>query len=155
MAEKRRPVAFWFFAVFLILSVILILIGQTMSVFCYDVTVRLGLQESVEQVSDFGVQVNRAFGAADTLIYLPLLISSLIGLWIKKRWALITTSAVVGVSAYWSSTILFMFLFLPGTLGYSYIPGLDIWLFLWVYFLFGVVGFFYLLLRGETFMKTI
>ena len=126
MTRKDRSVAFWVFIVFLALSIALMLLGQTMSVFNYDLTVRLGLQESSGQVGEFGVQVNRAFGAGDTVVYIPLLIASLVGLWLKKRWSLLTTAAVVGVSAYWSVTIIFIFLFLPGTPGYSYVPGFDI-----------------------------
>lgn len=153
MSKEPRPLAFWVFTVFMALSVPLLLAGQTISVFYYDLTVRLGLQESVSQVSQFGVEVNRAFGAGDTLVYIPLLIASLVGLWFKKEWALVTTSAVAGVSAYWSSTIIFMFLFLPGTSGYNYTPGLDIWLFVGAYLLFGVWGFFYLLLRGRALVQ--
>ena len=153
MNNKARPLAFWIFVFFLSLSIVLMLIGQTMSIFNYDFTVRHGLQESSEQVSEFGVQVNRAFGAGDTVVYIPLLIASLVGLWLKKRWALISTAAVAGVSAYWSVTIIFTFLFLPGTPGYNYEPGFEIWLFVITYTVFGLWGFFYLLWRGETLIQ--
>ena len=131
----------------------MMLIGQSLSVFNYDLAVRLGLQESREQVGEFGVQVNRAFGAGDTVVYIPLLIASLVGLWLKKRWSLITTAAVVGVSTYWSLTICFIFLFLPGTPGYVYIPGPEIWSFIGIYTVFGVWGLFYLVLRGELLLQ--
>ena len=75
------------------------LMGQTMSVFHYDLTVRLGLQESPEQVGESGLQVNRAFGAGDTVVYIPLMIASLAGLWLKKRWSLLIATAAVGLSA--------------------------------------------------------
>jgi hypothetical protein len=101
------------------LSIALMLVGQTMSVFNYDFTVRHGLQESSEQVGEFGVQVNRAFGAGDTIVYIPLLLASLVGLLLKKRWSWISTAAVAGVSAYWSVTIIFTLLFLQGTPGYN------------------------------------
>ena len=128
----------------------MMLIGQSMSVFNYDLTVQLGLQESREQVSEFGVQVNRAFGAGDTVIYVPLLIASLFGLLFRKRWSLIATSAALGVSAYWSSTICFLFLFLPGTPGYVYVPGPEIWSFVGVYVVIGIWGLIYLIKRGES-----
>jgi hypothetical protein len=99
------------------------------------------------------VQVNRAFGAGDTVVYIPLLIASLIGLWLKKRWSLIATGAALGVSAYWSLTICFIFLFLPSTPGYYYIPGLEIWLFVGLYAVFGVCGLFYLIYRGESLLQ--
>ena len=149
MISKNRPIAFWIFATFIFLSIILMLIGQTMSIFNYDLTVDLGLQESPEQVGEYGVEVNRAFGAGDTIIYIPLLMASLIGLWLKKRWALISTAAAVGVSAYWSVTIIFILIFASGTQGYNYIPDPEIWTFVGVYILFGIWGFIYLILHGD------
>lgn len=71
MSTAGRPVAFWIFAVFLALSIIVLLMGQTMAVFDYDRAVRLGLQEDLGQVGAFGVQVNRALGAADTAVWYP------------------------------------------------------------------------------------
>ena len=50
MPDVRRPIAFWFIVVFLFLSIIVMLMGQTIAVFNYDFTARLGLQESVEEV---------------------------------------------------------------------------------------------------------
>lgn len=153
MSQKNRPVAFWIFIIFLALSIVLMLIGQTMSIFNYDLTVELGLQESPEQVGQFGVQVNRAFGVSDTIVYIPLLIASLIGLWFKKRWALIVTGATTGVSAYWSVTVSFILLLLQGTSGYNYLPPPEIWLFVGAYLTFGVWGTTYLIFRGETLLQ--
>jgi len=50
MPNARRPIAFWIIVVFLSISIILMLMGQTIAVFNYDFTARLGLQESVEEV---------------------------------------------------------------------------------------------------------
>ena len=55
MTGTNRSIAFWVFMVFLSLSLILLLIGQTMAVFNYDFAVSLGLQEDVKEVSLFGV----------------------------------------------------------------------------------------------------
>ena len=144
--------AFWVFIIFMAVSIILLLSGQTMSVFYYDLTVQFGLQESYQQVSAYGVQVNRAFGASDTVIYIPLMLISIIGLIQKKHWALITTGAVAGASAYWAATTLFMFLFLPGTAGYKYVPAADIWGFVLSFIIFGLWGLLYLSLRGKKLM---
>ena len=149
MAIARRPIAFWIIVVFLTTSIVLMLMGQTTAVLDYDLSVRLGFQESIGQVGEFGVQVNRAFGAGDTAVYVPLMIVSLFGLILKKRWSLLTTAAVAGVSAYWSVTIIFIFLFLPGVPGYVYAPGPVIWLFVGIYTVFGVWGLLYLLFHGD------
>ncbi|MBC8479590.1 MAG: hypothetical protein H8D46_03920 [FCB group bacterium] len=148
MTRKRTP-AFWFITIFIALSIVLMLVGQTMSVINYDFTVRYGLQESVEEVSEFGVQVNRAFGVGDTLVFVPLLIVSIIGLWLRKRWALLMTTATAAVSAYWSVTILFILLWGPGCAGYNYAPGAEIWTFVLAYTAFGFWCTFYVLFRGE------
>jgi hypothetical protein len=150
---KSRPVAFWIIVVFLAVSIVLMLMGQTMSVFNYDLTVDLGLQESREQVGEFGVQVNRAFGAADTLIYIPLMIASLAGLWLKKRWSLLTTAAAFGVSAYWSVTVAFMMAFLSDSPSYSLQPGPEYWIFIGAYIVFGGWGLFYLIVRGDELLR--
>jgi hypothetical protein len=153
MVAARRPAAFWFISAFLALSVVLLLLGQTMSVVDYEFAVGLGLQESPEQVGAHGVQVNRAFGAGDTIVYIPLMVASLAGLWLRKRWALLTTAAVAGISAYWTATIGCMLSFLPGTPGYSYAPPLGIWIFIGAYMVFGTWCLFYLVSRGQALLR--
>jgi len=149
MPGTARPKAFWIFVVFLALSTVAMLTGQTMAVFNYDLAVRLGLQESIDQVTGIGVQFNRAFGASDTVVYVPLMVASLAGLFRRQRWSLLTTAAVVGISAYWSTTVTFALLFLPAASGYANVPGLEIWIFVGAHLAFGVLGLFYLLARGE------
>lgn len=153
MASSGRPAAFWFLFVFLVVSIVLMLAGQTLGVFDYELAERLGLQEKSEEMTEFGVQVNRAFGAADTVVYIPLMIASMIGLWLRKRWSLLTTAAFFGASAYWTATVSFMLIFLPGVPGYSNVPGPEIWLFIGVYMATGVFGLLYLLVRGEDLIR--
>jgi hypothetical protein len=128
---------------------VLLILGQTMAIFSYDFAVGLGLQEDVKEVGKFGVQLNRAFGAGDTFVYIPLIVFSLVGLVSKKPWALITTAAVMGISVYWATTVAFMLWFLIGVPNYSFIPGPEYWVFISAYIVFGVWGVFYLILRGE------
>ena len=153
MTGSRRPPAFWVVVGFLVVSIFLMVIGQTMAVFNYELTVRLGLQESFEQVGGYGVQVNRAVGAGDTLVYIPLMIVSLVGLVLRKRWSLLSMAAFFGVSAYWSLTIWCMLIFLRGAPGFAYDPGPEIWLFLGTYAVTGVVGLFYLVFRGDELVR--
>jgi len=153
MTSAGRSFGFWVIAVFLAASILLMLVGQTMAVFDYDLTVRLGLQEKPEEMTDFGVQVNRAFGAADTAVYVPLMLISLVGLILRKRWSLLITAAFFGASAYWTATVAFMFLFLPGVAGYSNVPGPEIWLFIGTYMVVGVAGLFYIVVRGEELLR--
>ncbi len=149
MEQAKRPVAFWIITCFLTLSMLLLLAGQTMALIDYDFAVELGLQENIKQISGYGVQVNRAFGAGDTIVYIPLIALSIIGLVFRKRWSLLTTAAVMGVSAYWATTIVFMLVFLDGAPGYYLEPGLEYWLVMAAYIVFGVWGLFYLVIRGD------
>ena len=153
MSAKNRPAAFGVFVIFLSVSIFIMLIGQTVAVFNYDWTVSFGLQEDPLEVGETVKQVNRGFGAGDTIVYVPLLIASLIGLLMKKKWAIITTAAVAGISAYWSVTVGFIFLFLPGAPGYTHIPEPEIWTFIFVYAVFGIWALIYILLKGETLIE--
>jgi hypothetical protein len=129
------------------------LAGQTLGVFNYELAARMGLQEKPEEMTEFGVQVNRAFGAADTVVYLPLIVISMVGLILRKRWSLLVAAAFFGASAYWTATVTFMLLFLPGVPGYGNVPGPEIWLFIGTYMLVGVVGLLYIVFRGEELIR--
>ena len=93
--------------------------------------------------------VNYEFAVGDTIVYIPLIAISIIGLLLRKRWSLLTTAAAMGVSAYWATTILFMLIFLEGTPGYYLEPGMEYWLFMAAFITFGVWGLFYLIFRGD------
>jgi hypothetical protein len=149
MASGKRPISFWVITVFLIASIVLLLLGQTMAIFNYEFAVKLGLQEDVKEVSEFGVQINRAFGAGDTFVYIPLMAISLVGLFLKRRWSLVTTAAVMGISAYWATTVVFMLFFLPGVPNYHLVPGPEYWLSIGAYIIIGVWGIMYLIFRGD------
>lgn len=151
--KRRRPAAFRFVTLFLSASIILMLAGQTMAIFDYDLTVSLGLQEDIARVGALGVQVNRAFGVGDTVVYIPLMFISVAGLFLRKRWALLTTAAVAGVSAYWTVTVAAILLFAPKTPRYNYVPGPEIILFVATYFAFGVWSLVYVILRGDDLIR--
>ena len=123
--------------------------GQTLALIDYELAVQLGLQESVGDVGPFGVQVNRAFAAGDTIVYIPLIAASIVGLLLRQRWSLLTTAAVMGISMYWTVTIFSMLMLLPGTQGYHLDPGMEYWLFIGAFIAFGFFGLLYLLYRGE------
>jgi hypothetical protein len=73
----------------------------------------------------------------------------MIGLILRKRWSLLTTAAVMAVSAYWATTILFMLVFLEAAPGYYLEPGMEYWLVIAAYIVFGVWGLLYLVFRGD------
>lgn len=149
MVSEKRPLAFWGLCVFLVLGALVVLLGQTSAVFAYDFAVGLGLQESVDQVSEYGVEVNRAFGLGDTVVYIPLMVVALAGLIRRRRWALTVTAAVMGISVYWAATVWAMMVMLRGVSGYELVAGPEYWVFLGVFIAVGVWGILYTSLRGE------
>lgn len=153
METGKRPFAFRVIIVFLVVSIVLLAAGQTTAVFDYDLAARMGLQEDVAEISEYGVQVNRAFGAGDTLVYIPLMIISLVGLILRKRWSLVTTAAVMGISVYWTVTVSLMMSFLKGVPGYTMKPGPEYWVFIGGYLVFGLGGLAYLLFRGDNLIR--
>lgn len=153
MTHAKRPSSFWVISIFLVVSIVLMLLGQTVAAFNYDATVNLGPQESRSVVGEQGVQVNRAIAASDSLVYIPLMILSLFGLIARKRWALISTAAVAGISAYWSVTAIFLFTYRAGLADYTYVPGIDVWLFIGTYLIMGIGIIIYLTTRGESLLQ--
>ena len=149
MPNAKRPVAFWVIVVFLALSTVLMLIAQTTPVFNYDLAVRLGFQNGADQISEFGVQVIRAFCVSDTLVFIPLTVISLLGLVLRKHWALFTTAAVTGISVYWVVAYGFMVEFLSGMPGYHAVLGPADWTIMGAYVVFGVWGLVYLISHGD------
>ena len=89
-----------FISVSILLSLILI-VGQTYSLINYDLIVSIGLQESVEEITEIGVAWAKAFALGDTIVYIPLLILGIIGLLKRKRWGYFTMFASLAISAYW------------------------------------------------------
>jgi len=128
---------------------VILLLGQTAAIFDYGFAVRIGLQEPEELITPFGVEVNRAMGAGDTVVYFPLIVLSLIGLWRRRPWALPVTAAVMGISAYWSTGCAFLLAFLPGLPGYKLSLRPDLVVTLAAYIIYGTWGLLYLALRGE------
>ena len=149
MTRAKRPIAYWVIVSFLALSTVLMLIAQTTPVFDYALAVRLGFQNGADKISEFGVQVIRAFCVADTLVFIPLTLIALIGLLLKKRWSLFATASLTGISIYWVVAYGFMVAFLNGMPGYHVVLGVADWIIMGAYALFGVWALLYLMLRGE------
>ncbi|MCP4124867.1 MAG: hypothetical protein GY751_24255 [Bacteroidetes bacterium] len=61
-AIAGRTMGFWILIVFGVLLNILYVFGQTMAVIHYDFAVLIGLQESVEEITEVGVALNKGFG---------------------------------------------------------------------------------------------
>lgn len=122
------------------LSALIFLLTQTACVFAYDWTVKHGFQASEAEIGSVLVQNGRAYGAADTLLYIPLLCTSAFGLFYKKRWSLICTAASAGISSYWALTGYFLLLFASRQVeDFTYMPDVATWTLIVFYFLYGIL----------------
>jgi len=78
-----------------------LLAGQTFSLINYNTAVALGLQESVEEVSEVGIAFAKGFAFADTIAYIPLLLIGIIGLLKRTKWGFYALFASCAISVYW------------------------------------------------------
>jgi hypothetical protein len=150
MEATNRPFMFWFVAVYLVFDLVFFLVGQTASIFDYEFTVRIGLQESAQIVGEYGTRVNRAIGLADTAVVVPLILISLVGIFRKKRWALSTLAAFAGISIYWPVQCAGLLWLLPGAPNYSLEPRVEYWIIFAAHAGMGIRILGYLAVRGES-----
>ena len=81
MTDKmKNKIGFWILIVFGILLSLLLLCGQTLALFDYDLMVKLGLQEPKAEVGRVWIAYASGFALGDTVIYLPMLLIGIIGL---------------------------------------------------------------------------
>jgi hypothetical protein len=140
----RRPIGFWILVIIGFFFLAMLFLGQMMSFIDYEFTVSMGLQESSEVIGKMGVAVNKGFGAGDTIIYLPLLLTGLVGLLIRKKWGVYATAAAMGITAYWPMVSLFILLFARGTPGFHFTNYKTYAILLTVFTLYGLWGLGYL-----------
>lgn len=117
---SQRSAGFWVLEGGGVFLCVLVLAGQTMALIDYDLTVSWGLQEPASAVTAVGVALNKGFGAADTVVYLPLLIGGLVGLWFRKAWAVIAMAAALGITAYWPVVSLYTLYAAIGAPGFTF-----------------------------------
>ena len=142
--SNKRTTGFWILMIIAILILVMLLIGQMMSFIDYEFTVSIGLQESVEIIGEMGVAVNKGFGVGDTIIYLPLLIIGLIGLWKQKMWGILTMAGALAITAYWPMVNIFIILFAKGTPGFHFTDFASYTIVLTCFTLYGFWGLWYL-----------
>ena len=97
----NRDFRFWALIITSLLLVIFLLVGQTFSLFNYEAAVSLGLQESVEEISEVGIAFAKGFAFGDSMIYIPLLLGGIIGLLKRKKWGVFAMLASCSISVYW------------------------------------------------------
>jgi hypothetical protein len=142
--NQTRTMGFLILMIVGILILIMLISGQMMSFINYEFAVSIGLQESVDVIGAMGVASNKGFGVGDTIIYLPLLIIGLLGLWFRKKWGLLSMASALGITAYWPMVNLFLLLFARGLPGFNFTSFISYTIVLTSLTLYGLWGLWYL-----------
>jgi hypothetical protein len=142
--NNKRTTGFWVIMAMGILLLAVLLLGQMMSFINYDFTVSIGLQESRDVIGEMGVAVNKGFGVGDTIIYTPLLVFGLVGLWSRKMWGVFAMGGALAITAYWPMVCLFSLLFARGTAGFNFTSFTSYTITLTLTTLYGLWGLWYL-----------
>jgi len=132
-----------------VMWLVMIFLGQVMSYIDYDFTVSLGLQESKNAVTDIGVALNKGFGVGDTIVYIPLIIIGLVGMWLRKTWGLFAMAGAFAITMYFPVACLSMLLFARGTPGFNFTNFVPYTIFLTIVALYGLWGLWYLYSRRD------
>lgn len=140
----KRGTGFWVLICIGILLTIEFLLGQTMAFIHYDFTVAAGLQESADEITETGVALNKGFGLGDTLVYIPLFIVGIIGVFRTKFWGLVTLFGALAITAYWPVVALSTLYFAKGTPGWKFNDYTSYTILLSLITFYGVWGMFYL-----------
>ncbi len=150
---EKRTAGFWFLIIPGILIFLMLVFGQMMAVIDYDFAVSIDLQEPADVWGEFGVAMNKAFGVSDTLIYLPLLLFGLIGMWLRKSWGLFTMLGALAITAYWPVMHIFYVLYADGLPGFNFTEFTSFITILIIITLYALWGMYYLYKNQKSLME--
>ena len=142
--SKRKRIGFWIMMIVGILLLLMLILGQMMAFINYDFAVSIGLQESKDIIGEMGIAVNKGFGVGDTIIYIPLLVFGLMGLWFRKMWGVFAMVSALAITAYWPMVSIFLLLYARGTPGFNFTDFASYAIMLTLITLYGLWGLWYL-----------
>ena len=105
--DIKRDLGFWILIGLGTLLAVFLFVGQTLSLFDYDLTVSLGLQESEYEITKVGIAWAKGFAFGDTIFYLPILLVGIVGLLERKEWGIFAMFGSLAITAYWPIVSLF------------------------------------------------
>jgi hypothetical protein len=80
--------------------------AQAIPAFDYELGVRMGTQESAQQITEVGAAFWYGFAFSDLVVYIPLLAIGLIGHWHRRPWGRVVFAAALGITVYWPVAVL-------------------------------------------------
>ncbi len=99
--DNKRDLGLKILIITSVLLMLFLISGQTFSLINYQAAVDLGLQESVEEVTEVGIAFAKGFAFAETIVYIPLLLFGIIGLLKRTKWGVYAMLASCAISVYW------------------------------------------------------
>lgn len=143
--NNKRGSGFWILICTGILLNIVYLLGQTMAIISYDFPVSLGLQEHPDAISELGVAMNKGFGFGDTLIYIPLFIIGIVGMFKRTQLGYFTMFGALAITAYWPVVSLSTVYYAKGTPGWNFTNYASYTILLTLIALYGIWGMWHIL----------
>ena len=101
-----RGIGFWLIQIPGWILVAYLTYAQAIPAFDYELGVRMGTQESAEQITEVGAAFWYGFAFADLVVYIPLLAAGLLGHWGNRPWSNIFLGAALGITLYWPVVVL-------------------------------------------------
>ena len=121
--------------------------AQLIPVFDYQLGVRMGTQETAEQVTEVGVAYWKAFAFGDLVTYAPLLLAGLIGHFMRLRWGDLALAAALGITVYWPVVSLAAVHSARTAQGWTLGSPIQYWIVLPIITLWGLWGLWVLLIN--------
>jgi len=103
---KNRNLDHWFLQTPGWILLAYLLYAQAIPAFDYELGVRMGTQESAEQITEVGAAFWYGFAFADFVVYIPLLAAGLIGHWRRHPRGRVIFAAALGITVYWPVVVL-------------------------------------------------
>lgn len=132
----------WFLLIYLIYA-------QAIPAFDYETGVKMGTQESAQQITEVGVAFWYGFAFADLVIYIPLLMAGLIAQSLAKPWGKGLLVAVSGITVYWPVVSLAAVYKARDAVGWQISNEQEYWIVLPLIALWGGWVMFYLLRESD------
>lgn len=101
-----KDITHWFLQIPGWLLVAYLVYAQAIPAIDYELGVRMGTQESAQQITGVGVAFYYGFAFADLIVYIPLLIAGLLGHWGNRAWGRVMLAAALGITVYWPVVVL-------------------------------------------------
>ena len=140
----KRTSGFWVLIGFSVLLNIIYLLGQTMALINYDFAVSIHLQESVNEITEIGVALNKGFGFGDTIFYIPLFVIGIIGLLKRSAFGLFAMFGAMAITVYWPIVGLSTVFFAKDAPGWHFTDYSSYSILLSLIALYGIWGFWFL-----------